>query len=77
MRDPNRIPEILQELATYWMNNPDARLGQIVGNAHSLVNPSTADPYYTEDDEILEALKTLNEGSGKRDDNSNSSNSER
>lgn len=77
MRDRNRIPEILQQLEAYWMKNPDARLGQIVVNAHSLVYPNKVDPYYTEDDDILKALQTLNEGSGERGDNSNSSNGER
>jgi uncharacterized protein YihD (DUF1040 family) len=49
MRDPNRIPELLQELARIWQNNPDLRLGQILGNCDIT--------YFTEDDVALEALR--------------------
>ena len=44
-RDPNRIPAILAALGEYWMENPDLRLGQIMGNASIT--------YYTEDDKAL------------------------
>lgn len=49
MRDAERIPKILAALGEYWMNNPDLRLGQIMGNA------SIA--YYTEDDKALQGLE--------------------
>jgi hypothetical protein len=48
-RDPNRIPEVLQEVALYWQKHPDLRLGQLLGN----FNVS----YNTEDDVILERLR--------------------
>lgn len=33
MRDPNRIPEILETVKTLWEANPDLRLGQLIINA--------------------------------------------
>lgn len=33
MRDPNRIPRMLEALHIAWENNPDWRLGQLVKNA--------------------------------------------
>ena len=53
MRDPDRIPRILEKLRAYWEANPDLRLCQIVSN----LNPSgTPDPFYVEDDVIEKAL---------------------
>lgn len=49
MRDPNRIPDVLQAVALYWQKHPDLRLGQLLGNFN--VN------YMTEDDVLLERLK--------------------
>lgn len=48
MRDPSRIPRIVNELYQIWAMQPDLRLGQIMGNADI--------SYYTEDDEALEKL---------------------
>lgn len=31
-RDPNRIPKILEYIATYWEDNPQQRLGQVIAN---------------------------------------------
>lgn len=56
MRDPGRIPEVMQELGAYWTANPDLRLGQIVGNFSPRV-----DPYFLEDNVLLERLKEANE----------------
>lgn len=47
MRDPNRIPWLLEAVQRYWEKNPDLRLGQIVGNM-----AKGTDPYYIEDDEL-------------------------
>jgi hypothetical protein len=44
-RDTKRIPEILSALGELWLEHPDLRLGQIMGNA--------AITYYTEDDKAL------------------------
>ena len=48
-RDAARIPEILAALGELWMEYPDLRLGQIMGNA--------AITYYTEDDKALVGLR--------------------
>lgn len=50
MRDPNRIPKVLEIIGLYWMKYPDLRLGQIIGNVSSI-------PYYLEDDDLIEALE--------------------
>lgn len=64
MRDPRRIAEVLNELGTYWMNNPDLRLGQIVVNMNGMtptgMRCGSNDPFNTEDDEMLEALREAN-----------------
>ena len=64
MRDPRRIAEVLNELGTYWMNNPDLRLGQIVvimnGKTPTGMRCGVNDPFNTEDDEILDALRKEN-----------------
>jgi uncharacterized protein YihD (DUF1040 family) len=64
MRDPRRIADILNELGIYWMNNPDLRLGQIVvsmnGKTPTGMRGSFNDPFNTEDDEMLEALRNEN-----------------
>lgn len=64
MRDPRRIAEVLNELGIYWMNNPDLRLGQIVvvmnGKTPTGIRGDINDPFNTEDDEILEALRREN-----------------
>jgi hypothetical protein len=46
----------MQELGAYWTANPDLRLGQIVGNFSPRV-----DPYFLEDNVLLERLKEANE----------------
>lgn len=52
MRNPERIPEILNELAGIWKKHPDLRLGQLLLNI-------VRDPqlYYIEDVELIELLK--------------------
>jgi uncharacterized protein YihD (DUF1040 family) len=57
MRDPNRIPEILNLLGQVWMINPDLRLGQIVDYAATLAGEKQDDHFYTEDTLIIEGLK--------------------
>ena len=52
MRDPKRIPKILDELKGIWSTYPDLRLGQLLLNA-------VRDPilYYLEDEEIIKRLR--------------------
>ena len=59
MRDPNRISKVLKELNTYWCNYPDLRLGQILSNM-SYELSGRNDPFYLEDDELLEELRSEN-----------------
>lgn len=69
MRDPNRIPRILNLLRTYWEENPDLRMGQIVVNLtpgrfqrESDAGWKMMDPYHVEDDMWEAILKnTLKE----------------
>lgn len=62
MRDPKRIPRIIEALRRYWTRYPDLRLGQIVGNftpRHSSGTPGNS--YNVEDttleEELMRALK--------------------
>lgn len=52
MRDPKRIPKILDELKAIWAICPDLRLGQLILNVMQ-------DPilYYLEDEEIIKRLR--------------------
>ena len=51
MRDPKRIDTVLQVLEYYWKQNPDMRLGQLIGNV-------ARDPelYYMEDDKLMRRI---------------------
>lgn len=52
MRDPKRIPEVLNQLKALWSSYPDLRLGQLILNI-------IQDPllYYIEDDELIKVLR--------------------
>jgi len=52
MRDPKRIPEILNQLKSLWSSYPDLRLGQLILNV-------VKDPvlYYLEDEELIKVLR--------------------
>lgn len=60
MRDPKRIPEMLKELEDFWKQVPDWRLGQVISN-FSYEMTGNNDPFYMEDDDLLELLKQKNE----------------
>ena len=53
MRDPDRIDVIIEELRRLWKAVPDWRLGQLV------VNCSSSQPFYIEDDDMLQAIREL------------------
>ena len=55
MRDPNRIPEMIQTLERIMTANPDLRMGQILVGAAQAQGWNT-DIFHTEDDSMLEAL---------------------
>ena len=59
MRNPDRIPEILKELEDFWKQVSDWRLGQVISNfSYELMGNN--DPFYMEDNDLLELLKTQN-----------------
>ena len=76
MRDPNRIPQMLQLLGQAWMANPDMRLTQLVGNAASIGGFTggmrdcacgkdsvvCCDPYHVEDETTTAGLVQLAAG---------------
>lgn len=55
-RDTIRIPHVLARLERYWMQNPDLRLGQIVGN---IAGTEGQDPYFVEDEILAENLEKM------------------
>lgn len=60
MRDPARIPRVLDKLQTIWSQNPDWRLGQLVSNSRGL---GPQDVFYYEDSDLEAALdKIIKEG---------------
>lgn len=54
MRDPNRIPDFCNRLASAWQKLPDWRFGQLMFNA---INEMGRDPFYMEDDKMIEYLE--------------------
>lgn len=54
MRDPERIPKILNEIEKIWQQYPDLRLGQLVLNLEYRLPL-----YQIEDEELVAALKSL------------------
>lgn len=61
MRDPKRIPKILNELKGIWSSFPDLRLGQLIINAAGMWDMSTMDAerklYYMEDEQLIKLLR--------------------
>ncbi len=55
MRDPARIPRILEALRLYWEQNPDLRLGQIIHNA-AWPDYAGDNVFFMEDDLLEERL---------------------
>jgi len=58
-RNPERIDEVIEEVKKYWKENPDLRLGQLIFILSSKHN-NIDDPFYMEDDELLQTLKNIN-----------------
>ena len=60
MRDPKRIDEFCDELKKMWHKVPDWRFGQLMSNALGAVYQRTdRDPFYIEDDQMVEELKKV------------------
>ena len=60
MRDPKRIPELLEELRKIWMEVPDERFWQFLMNLSQRVGVDR-DPWFIQDEEALMQLQTLRE----------------
>jgi hypothetical protein len=56
MRDPKRIPRILEKLRQLWEQSPDLRLGQLVENCKSFSELPGAPTFYLEDDEMEKGI---------------------
>ena len=71
MRDPARIPTILNKIKDFWEKYPDWRLGQLIVNAVKMESPDLIVPqvFYIEDDKLYRLLEVLedriNENLGK------------
>lgn len=59
MRNPDRIPRILDLIREYWLKHPDLRLGQLLSNASTSMGYT--DTYYLEDDYLEMCLEQLQE----------------
>lgn len=55
MRDPNRIPTILNSIRNMWEAYPDQRLGQLILNFGPA---SDAALYYIEDEDLIDRMKS-------------------
>lgn len=58
MRDPKRIPIILEKIRELWEQHPDLRLLQLLLNVFPGSNPTV---YYTEDEKLIEYLSEVYE----------------
>lgn len=56
MRDPSRIPVVIEALWRAWEANPDWRLGQLIFNAARPTPPSPT-LFYMEDDVLMRRLQ--------------------
>lgn len=63
MRDPKRIDMVIKQLEKVWKEVPDWRFGQLVMNILSYIGK---DPFYIEDDKMLEILSDLSGNGGFR-----------
>lgn len=60
MRDPRRIPILIDELKTFWIKNADLRLGQMMLIAGEKAGCGE-DIWNIEDKELIDALTGKNE----------------
>ena len=58
MRNPNRIFEFCDELATLWYDRvPDWRFGQLMCNVLGQMAGEGRDPFFPEEDEMIEYIR--------------------
>ena len=62
MRDPNRIDEFCNKLRIYWRGYfPDYRFGQFMMNFLGWIQSEKGDPFFPEENKMLEYLKEYSE----------------
>ena len=54
MRNPKRIPEVLDEIKKTWARFPDLRLGQLIEN---VVGRSPQPLFYIEDEDLVKRME--------------------
>lgn len=55
MRNPNRIFDFCSKLAEIWYDNcPDWRFGQLMCNVFGQMASEGSDPFFPEEDEMIE-----------------------
>ena len=63
MRDPKRIPKILERLRKLWEASPDMRLGQLLENVFpnrpGMSSKYSRIMYYLEDEVLVETLENF------------------
>ncbi len=59
MRDPKRIPKILERLQKIWEKNPDMRLGQLIENVFPNTDYDYISSYYLEDAKFIRTLENF------------------
>lgn len=57
MRDPKRIPVMLEELKEIWEKSPDLRLGQLIEIIRLQANQHYCDLFNVEDDKLQVGMK--------------------
>ena len=57
MRDPERIPLVLQEIEKVWRMHPDWRLGQLLCNLAAWIDPTQIIVWDVEDDTLMAEAK--------------------
>ncbi len=58
MRNPKRIPVILNELKNYWEKHPDMRFFQMLISLP--LENATNDLFFYKDDQLLKSLENVN-----------------
>lgn len=51
---PDKKREIVEDLLTIWLDNPQLRLGQLIGNVYHA--PTGGDPYHVEDVDFINEI---------------------
>lgn len=70
MRDPKRIPIVLEALQRLWESAPDLRFGQVISVLVDRIEHNKRDPFNIEDDVWIDVIKNqvnFNYVGGKED----------